>query len=181
MFFMPKCSLGLLWDHVRYFGVMMEQWHWWILAVLLLLIGEAFVPGLVLGSLAVGAIAGGISTMFTDWWEYQFIAASAGAVLSLVFLRPLAMRAWFSGDSVATGVDALPGRRVRVTADFDARTGRGRGRVDGDDWLIEFPNDWSGQRDEGQTALNSPEQYSVGDELQVLRVESNVLIVTPIS
>ena len=77
------------------------------------------------GSLAVGAIAGGISTMFTDWWEYQFIAASAGAVLSLVFLRPLAMRAWFSGDSVATGVDALPGRRVRVTADFDARTGRG--------------------------------------------------------
>ena len=85
---------------------MMEQWRWWTLAFLMLLIGEAFVPGLVLGSLAVGAFAGGLASMFTDWWEYQFVAASAGAVLSLVFLRPLAMRVWFSGDSVATGVDA---------------------------------------------------------------------------
>ena len=61
---------------------MMEQWHWWTLAFLMLLIGEAFVPGLVLGSLAVGAFAGGLASMFTDWWEYQFVAASAGAVLS---------------------------------------------------------------------------------------------------
>ena len=81
----------------------------------MLLIGEAFAPGLVLGSLAIGAFAGGLASMFTDWWEYQFVAASLGAVLSLLFLRPLAMRVWFSGDSVATGVDALPGRTVRMT------------------------------------------------------------------
>lgn len=159
----------------------MEHWHWWTLVVLLLLIGEAFVPGLVLGSLAVGAVAGGIASLLTDWWEYQFVAASAGSVLSLLFLRPLAMRQWFSGASVATGVDALPGRTVRVTAPFDAQTGRGRGRVDGDDWLIEFPADWTGRRDEGRAALNAPDHYSVGDELQIVRVESNVLIVEPLT
>ena len=160
---------------------MMEQWHWWTLAVLILLIGEAFVPGLVLGSLAVGAVAGGVASLITDWWEYQFVAASAGAVLSLLFLRPLAMRHWFSGDSVATGVDALPGRKVRITKTIDPATGRGRGRVDGDDWLIEFPKDWPGRRDEGQASLNQVDQFSVGDQLEVLRVESNVLIVSPIS
>ena len=75
-----------------YFAPMMEHWHLWTLVVLVLLIGEAFVPGLVLGSLAVGALAGGLTSLITEWWEYQFVAASAGALLSLVFLRPIAMR-----------------------------------------------------------------------------------------
>ena len=104
---------------------MMEHWHWWTLVVLVLLIGEAFVPGLVLGSLAVGALAGALASLITDWWEYQFVAASVGSVMSLLFLRPLAMRKWFSGDSVATGVDALPGRTIRVTEAFDPRSGQG--------------------------------------------------------
>ena len=165
---------------LSYFPHMMEHWHWWTLIVLGLLIGEAFVPGLVLGSLAVGAVAGGLTSLFTDWWEYQFVAASIGSVLSLLFLRPMAMRKWFSGESVATGVDALPGRIVRVTEGFDSRTGRGRGRLDGDDWLIEFPRDWEGGRSEGEAGLNDASRYSIGDELQVHKVESNVLIVIPI-
>lgn len=156
----------------------MEHWHWWTLVVLGLLIGEAFVPGLVLGSLAVGALAGCFTSLVTEWWEYQFVAASAGALASLVFLRPIAMRTWFSGDSVATGVDALPGRAVRVTQTFNPHSGRGRGRLDGDDWLLEFSGNWSGQRNEGEAGLNNPTNIAVGDMLEVVRVESNVLIVT---
>ncbi|MDA9001966.1 NfeD family protein [bacterium] len=160
---------------------MMEQWHWWTLAFLTLLIGEAFVPGLVLGSLAVGAFAGGLATMFTDWWEYQFVAASAGAVLSLLFLRPMAMRVWFSGESVATGIDALPGRTVRMTLAIDPRSGRGRGRIDGDDWLIEFPQNWNGVRAEGAASVNNPSDFEVGAQLRIVGVESNVLIVEPLN
>lgn len=169
----------LFFDTMRYFVGMMEHWHMWTILVLALLIGEAFVPGLVLGSLALGAVAGAVASLFFDAWEYQFVAASVGAVLTLFFLRPLAMRSWFSGSSVATGVDALPGRKVRVTQAFDPHSGRGRGRVDGDDWLLEFPKDWPGQRSEGQAGLNDPHAYSVGDTLEILRVESNVLIVIP--
>ena len=54
---------------LAYFPLMMEHWHWWTLIVLVLLIGEAFVPGLVLGSLAVGALAGGLASLVTDWGE----------------------------------------------------------------------------------------------------------------
>jgi len=164
---------------LAYFAVMMEHWHWWTLVVLVLLIGEAFVPGLVLGSLAVGALAGALASLITDWWEYQFVAASVGSVMSLLFLRPLAMRKWFSGDSVATGVDALPGRTIRVTEAFDSRTGRGRGRIDGDDWLIELPKEWVGRRGEGEAGLNDSANIAVGDHLEVVRAESNVLIVIP--
>jgi len=159
---------------------MMEHWHWWTLIALVLMIGEAFLPGLVLGSLAVGALAGGLSSAFTDWWEIQFVAASVGTLVALVFLRPLAMKKWFSGESVATGIDALPGRRVRITSPIESGSRRGRGSVDGDDWLIEFPEDWSGQRIDGVASLNDPAQHVVGDELEVLRVESNVLVVVPI-
>ena len=162
---------------MAYFAPMMEHWHWWTLVVLVLLIGEAFVPGLVLGSLAVGALTGGLTSLITELWEYQLVAASAGALTSLVFLRPIAMRRWFSGDSIATGVDALPGRTVRVTEAFNSQSGRGRGRVDGDDWLLEFSKDWDGKRDEGKVGLNNAAKIGVGDLLEVVRVESNVLIV----
>ena len=63
---------------------MMEHWHWWTLIVLALLIGEAFVPGLVLGSLAVGAFAGGLASLVTDAWEYQFVAASIGGIMQFI-------------------------------------------------------------------------------------------------
>ena len=63
---------------------MMEHWHWWTLIALLLMIGEAVVPGLVLGSLAIGALAGGLSSAFTDWWEIQLVSASAGSIVALV-------------------------------------------------------------------------------------------------
>lgn len=147
--------------------------------VLVLLIGEAFLPGLVLGSLAIGAVAGGLTSVMTEFWEYQVVAASVGSLLSLLFLRPVAMRTWFSGESVATGVDALPGRMVRLTEVFNPATGRGRGRVDGDDWLVELPSDWPGQRESGQTGLNDAADLQVGDELRIIKVESNVLIVIP--
>ena len=113
---------------LAYFALMMEHWHWWALIVLVLLIGEAFVPGLVLGSWLSGH-------WLEDWPPRHRLVGIpvrcglAGAVLSLLFLRPPAMRKWFSGESVGTGIDALPGRSVRVTAPFDLKTGRGRGRV----------------------------------------------------
>ena len=35
-----------------------DPWHIWALAALFLLIGEIFVPGMILGCLAVGTIGG---------------------------------------------------------------------------------------------------------------------------
>ena len=52
-------------------------------------------------------------------------------------------------------------------------------RLDGDDWLIEFPHDWAGRRDEGEAGLNDARNIAVGDVLEVVRAESNVLIVIP--
>ena len=63
-----------------YFAPMMEHWHLWTLVVLVLLIGEAFVPGLVLGSLAVGALAGGMVANLV-WgipYEVFFVVENVG-------------------------------------------------------------------------------------------------------
>jgi hypothetical protein len=39
---------------------------------------------------------------------------------------------------------------------------------------------WQGQRPEGAATLNNSADCAIGDELEVLRVESNVLVVRPI-
>ena len=56
-----------------------------------------------------------------------------------------------------------------------------RGRIDGDDWLIEFPPNWKGMRTEGGASINNPSDYAVGDQLRIVGVESNVLIVEPLN
>ena len=68
-----------------------------------------------------------------------------------------------------------------MTLAINPQSGRGRGRIDGDDWLIEFNPNWKGTRSEGEASINDPSDYAVGDQLRVVAVESNVLIVEPLN
>lgn len=117
-----------------------EAWHIWVAAALFLMIAEIFVPGLILACLAVGAVGGAIGDLLGLGWEGQTLIASLTATLSLIFIRPIAMKKWFSGESVRTGVDAIIGRTAKITLEVDPSTGFGRCKVDGDDWKMEFAN-----------------------------------------
>jgi membrane protein implicated in regulation of membrane protease activity len=146
---------------------MLDPWHYWTLAMLFLLIAEAFVPGMVLGSLGFGALFGAVACAFTDAWEVQVFAAAAGGLLAFFALRPLAMRTWFAGSPTAVGVDALIGRRAIVTKDYDVPSKRLRVKVDGDDWLAECAE------------AKSECDLKIGTSVTIEAVQSNVLIVKP--
>ena len=73
-------------------------------------------------------------------------------------------RMWKDGD-VKTNMDALVGQRGRVTQDFESGLRLGRVSAAGDDWRAECTTD---------RALR------VGDLVEVVRVESNTLIVKAI-
>jgi membrane protein implicated in regulation of membrane protease activity len=111
-----------------------DPWHLWAIASLILLIGEIFVPGMILGCLAVGALGGMVADLFGLAWEGQTIAASVTTILAFVFLRPFAMKHLFHGEGLKTGVDALIGKTAIVTTDFNTKSGFGRCSIDGDDW-----------------------------------------------
>jgi membrane protein implicated in regulation of membrane protease activity len=104
----------------------------WIVAAVLLAIGEVLTPGaFFLGPVAVAAgiaaivalIAGGVVSTIV------FILA---ALLSLAVLRPIARRHVRMPQLMRTGTDALVGRRAVVTKRVDASGGRVR--IGGEEW-----------------------------------------------
>ena len=104
----------------------------WIVAAVLLAIGEVLTPGaFFLGPVALAAgaaaivalVAGGIASTIV------FIVA---ALLSLAVLRPIARRHVRMPQLTRTGTDALIGRKAVVTRRVDAAGGRVR--IGGEEW-----------------------------------------------
>jgi len=66
----------------------LNHWHWWILAILLVLL-EMFAPGVVFMWLGIAAgIVGLVLYLFPDLgWEYQLLLFSSLSVVSVVIWR----------------------------------------------------------------------------------------------
>lgn len=140
------------------------QWHWWMAAAIVLFIAEIFLPGFWLVSLGIGCVGGSLAAGLGLSPEWQLALFSAFSLLSFVTIRPLLMKRMFKGVEVRTNVDALVGQRGRVSQDFEPALRLGRVSVGGDDWRAECIN---------ERALR------VGDIVEVVRVESNTVIVKP--
>lgn len=140
------------------------QWHWWAGLGLVLLIAEIFVPGFFLLCLGIGCAGGSLAAALGAAPPLQLISFSALSLAAFLTIRPVLMKRLWTGSSVRTNVDALIGRRARVTQDFEPALRLGRVAVDGDDWRAECTTD---------------RPLRVGDLVSIVRVESNTLIVAP--
>ncbi|MBL8001709.1 MAG: NfeD family protein [Flavobacteriales bacterium] len=141
------------------------QWHWWAGLALVLMIAEIFVPGFFLLCLGIGCVGGSVVAALGFGASAQLIAFSAFSLLSFLTIRPLLMKRMWNGPDVKTNMDALVGQRGRVTQDFEPGLRLGRVSAAGDDWRAECTSD---------------RQLRVGDLVEVVRVDSNTLIVRPI-
>ncbi len=141
------------------------QWHWWAGLAIVLFILEIFVPGFVLVCLGIGCIGGSVAAALGLGVGLQLTAFSIFALLSLFTIRPLLMKRMWNAPDVKTNMDALVGQRGRVTQDFDPGLRLGRVSAAGDDWRAESVTD---------------KHLRVGDLVEVVRVESNTLIVKPL-
>ncbi|MCB0815280.1 MAG: NfeD family protein [Flavobacteriales bacterium] len=140
-------------------------WYWWAGAAILLLIAEIFVPGFFLLCLGIGCAGGSVAAALGGGEGVQLLAFSAASLASFFALRPLLIKRFWKDGGLRTNADALVGRRARVTQDFDPALRLGRVAIDGDDWRAECTVD---------------RMLRTGDLVQVLRVESNTLIVEPV-
>ena len=104
----------------------------WIVAAVLLAIGEVLTPGLFfLGPVALAAAAAAIAAVLAGGVVSAIVFIVAG-LLSLAVLRPIARRHVRMPALSRTGVDALIGRRAVVTRQVDAAGGRVR--IGGEEW-----------------------------------------------
>ncbi len=137
----------------------------WLIAMVVLLIIEAVVPGLVSIWFALGALAALITSLFHAPLWFQLVWFFLVSILSLVLTRPLAAK-YVNSRTQPTNADVLIGRECVVTEDIDNVLGTGAVTVGGKVW----------------TARAAEEELRLkkGGKARVLRIEGVKLIVEQI-
>ena len=105
----------------------------WLIAAVLLGIGELLTPGLFfLGPVAVAAVGAAIAAGVGGGIVLQLIVFIAVSIASLAFLRPIARRHVHMPELMRTGTAALVGKKAVVLQRVDANGGLVR--IGGEDW-----------------------------------------------
>lgn len=116
---------------------MQHLWQAWALVSLICLILELTNGDLYILCFALGAIGGVVASLFTESLVTQIIVFAVCTLLSVFFIRPVALRWLHKGeDERLSNADALIGRVGRVSQKIEAG-GYGRVAIDGDDWKAE--------------------------------------------
>ena len=134
----------------------------WLIAMVVLLIVEAIVPGLVSIWFAIGALAALIAALLNAPLWLQVVWFLAVSVATLVLTRPLAQR-YVNSRVQPTNADALIGRDCVVTEDIDNLAGTGAVKIGGKVWTAR--------------AEDENEKYAQGDVVKAVRIEGVKLIV----
>jgi membrane protein implicated in regulation of membrane protease activity len=133
----------------------------WVVAAVLLAIGEVLTPGLFfLGPVALAAAAAAIVALVAGG-IVSVIVFIVAALLSLAVLRPIARSHIRMPALSRTGTDALVGRRAVVTRRVDALGGRVR--IGGEEWSA-------------RSYLDN-EVYAEGTTVDVVRIEGATALV----
>jgi membrane protein implicated in regulation of membrane protease activity len=115
----------------------MEDWLFWFVGAIALVVAEMFTPGFWLACLGIGAVAAGVAALVPGVGAaLQGVTFAVTSLLSMAGLRPVLLRHFQlgAGAGVRTGVDALLGKSGIVTERIEPGSGLGRVKVDGEDW-----------------------------------------------
>ena len=135
----------------------------WLIAMIVLLIVEAVVPGLVSIWFALGALAALIAAILHAPMWLQLVWFFVVSIAALVLTRPLAKK-YVNSRVKPTNADMILGKECVVTEEIDNIRGTGAVTVGGKVWTARMEND-------GETA-------AVGEVLKTLRIEGVKLIVS---
>lgn len=141
---------------------MMQMSVFWLIAMVVLLVIEAVVPGLISIWFALGALAALISALFHAPIWLQIVWFVAVSVIALILTRPL-VRKYVNGRITPTNADMVIGKDAVVTEAIDNLHARGAVLLDGKTWTARMDR-------EDETAV-------MGETVRVLRIEGVKLIV----
>ena len=115
-------------------------WLSWLLVGIICLILEIMNGDFFIMCFAIGGFCASVVAAFTDSIALQVIFFVLFTLLSIFFVRPIALKYLHQGeDHRVSNVEALIGREGRVTDKIEAN-GYGRVKVDGDSWKAKSAN-----------------------------------------
>jgi membrane protein implicated in regulation of membrane protease activity len=111
------------------------DYKWWLIAALVLAIGEMFTIGFLLGCLAVAALGGAIASYLGADLSVQMLSFTISGVGAGILLPPLARKFFHRPDRVVeTNAAALISQSAVILEPPDPVTGIGRVLVAGESW-----------------------------------------------
>lgn len=140
----------------------LEPWHVWTIIAVCLFIGEVFLPGFILASLAVGALVGGIAHQLTDDMGWGIGGFALGSGVSLILIRPYFARALAPEEPSRFGADGMKGDIITITDASDIG-GTLKARYRDSIWPIK-----------------SAEELFEGDRVVITDVDGSTLIVSKV-
>jgi membrane protein implicated in regulation of membrane protease activity len=143
-----------------------EIWQIWLIVAVVFFVVEIFSSTFVFLCFSLGCVISSIFAYFGVVGWVQLLAFSIVTLISFFTVRPFMIKyAYRKSEKVKTNVDALVGKRGRVTETIDLKKNTGRVFVHGDDWKAESEDGEIIQQDE---------------QIEVKKVNSTILIVTKI-
>ncbi|KKD07653.1 NfeD family protein [Streptomyces sp. WM6386] len=110
----------------------MDPWLIWLIVAAVLAVAEIFTLTAALGLLSAAAlVTAGFAAVGLPL-PLQFLAFTIVATVTVVFVRPVALRHVLQPQVERFGVDALVGRAAYVTSEVTGLGGRVR--IDGEEW-----------------------------------------------
>ena len=143
-----------------------ENWQWiWVVAAVVLAIGELLTAGFFLLPFAVGAAAAAILAFAGASPVWQLLAFTIISVGFLVLLQRFARRREDDDVPARAGADRYYGRTAVVVEPIHRLTGAGQVRMETENW---------------RATTDSDQEIPAGVEVRVIEVRGTRLVVEPI-
>ncbi|MDK1348118.1 NfeD family protein [Streptomyces sp. 378] len=110
----------------------MDPWLIWLIIAAVLAAAEIFTLTAALGMLSAAALVTAGSAAVGLPLPFQFLVFTLVATVTLIFVRPLALRHVLRPQTTRFGVEALVGKGAYVVSEVTGLGGRVR--IDGEEW-----------------------------------------------
>ena len=137
----------------------------WLIAMIVLLIIEAVVPGLISIWFALGALAALVAALFHAPFWLQVVWFLVVSILTLLLTRPF-VKKYVNNRVTPTNADMVIGKEAVVTEAIDNLQEKGAVRLDGKIWTARMADENAGAE--------------VGETVRILRIEGVKLITVKI-
>src|SRR5436190_5158326 len=146
-------------------------WIPWVILGLVLIVAEVFTPGFVLVCFGIGALAAalasfvGVDSLAIQFGIFATVSIALTAASRTIFVNYFSREK--TGDSLRTGMEALPGKVGTVVSSSRGALNEGAVKV--------FGSTWTAYPDDGEEPLEA------GERVRVERMEGASLYVRRVS
>jgi membrane protein implicated in regulation of membrane protease activity len=140
----------------------MDEWVLWLIAAVVLAVGEVLTMGFFLAPFAAGALVAALVAAAGGGFVVSGLAFLAVSAVAFMGLRPIARRHMKLPAELRTGTAALVGKTGTVVDAVDAE--RGSVRIDGEVWTAR--------------PYDEDETYEPGQRVSVLQIRGATALVS---